>query len=478
MCIMELCLRIYLYNADLRKGVVEMVQSNVKNSRYEIDMCNGPLFGKILIFALPLMLSGILQLLFNAADVVVVGKFAGNVALAAVGSTSSLINLLVNLFIGLSVGTNVMVAHFYGSKLYRELNEVIHTAILTALISGTLLIFVGFFLAGPALRLMGTPEDVIEHSILYMRIYFAGMPAMMVYNFGSAILRAVGDTKRPLYFLFCAGIINVLLNLVFVIIFDMGVAGVALATVISQVVSALLVVRLLLKTEGYLHLDLSQLRIVPDKLIKIVQIGLPAGLQGALFSISNVLIQSSINSFGSVVMAGNTAASNIEGFVYTSMNAIHQTAISFTGQNYGAMKFKRIGRIAVICLGIVTTVGLIMGLGGYTFGSTLLKLYSSDDEVISYGLLRMSYICMPYFLCGLMDVMVGFMRGMGYSIMPMIVSLTGACLFRVVWIMTIFDHYRTLESLYISYPISWSLTFAVHFICFMTIYRKLLKRNT
>ncbi len=454
-----------------------MAQESTKSSKYEIDMCNGPLFGKILIFALPLMLSGILQLLFNAADIVVVGQFAGSVALAAVGSTGSLINLLVNVFIGLSVGTNVMVAHFYGSKMYKELNEMIHTAILTALVSGIALVFIGFFFAGPALRLMGTPDDVIEHSILYMRIYFAGMPAMMLYNFGSAILRAVGDTKRPLYFLLGAGIINVVLNLIFVIVFHMGVAGVALATVISQVVSAALVVRCLMKTEGYLHLDLKQLRIVPDKLIKMVQIGIPAGLQGALFSISNVLIQSSVNSFGSTVMAGNTASGNIEGFVYTAMNAIHQTAISFTGQNYGAMKFKRIGKIAVICLGLVVVIGIVMGNGAFLFGSTLLKLYSSEAEVIEYGLLRMKYICITYFLCGMMDVMVGFLRGMGYSIMPMIVSLTGACLFRVVWIMTIFEHHRTLGTLYISYPISWLLTFMVHFICFIIIYRKLLKRN-
>jgi len=454
-----------------------MEQSNAKRSKYEIDMYNGPLFGKIILFSLPLMLSGILQLLFNAADVVVVGKFAGNAALAAVGSTSSLINLLVNLFTGLSVGINVMVAHFYGSKMYKELNEVIHTAILTAIISGISLIFVGFFLSGPALRLMGTPEDVIEHSVLYMRIYFAGMPAMMVYNFGSAILRAIGDTKRPLYFLLGAGIINVVLNLIFVIAFHMGVAGVALATVISQVFSAWLVIRLLLKTEGELHLDIRQLRIVPDKLFKIIQIGLPAGLQGILFSISNVLIQSSINSFGSVVMAGNTASGNIEGFINISMNAIHQAAISFTGQNYGAMKYKRIGRIALMCLGIVTVIGLIMGIGAYVFGNTLLRLYSSDPEVISCGLLRLAYISVPYFLCGLMDVMVGFLRGMGYSIMPTIVSLTGACLFRIVWIMTIFDHYKSLESLYLSYPISWTLTFLIHVICFITVYRKLLKRN-
>lgn len=455
-----------------------MAHSNAKNSKYEMDMCNGPIFSKVLIFAFPLVLSGILQLLFNAADIVVVGRFAGSVALAAVGSTSALINLLVNVFIGLSVGTNVMVAHCYGSKLYDELNEVIHTAILTALLSGIALVFIGFFLAEPALRLMGTPEDVINHSVLYMRLYYLGMPAMMLYNFGSAILRAVGDTKRPLYFLFGAGVINVILNLIFVICFHMGVAGVALATVASQIVSAFLVIRCLMRTEGYLKLDLKQLRIVPDKLLKIVKIGLPAGLQGALFAISNVLIQSSINSFGSIVMAGNTAAGNIEGFVYTSMNAIYQTAISFTGQNYGAMKYKRIGKLALICLGTVSVIGLVMGIGAYGLGSSLLSLYSSDPVVISYGLLRMSYVSIPYFICGLMDVMVGLMRGMGYSVLPMIVSLTGACLFRVIWISTVFDHYRTLPSLYISYPISWTLTFCVHLICFIKVYRKLLQRKS
>lgn len=454
-----------------------MVGTGIKGSKYEIDMCNGPLFGKILIYTFPLMLSGILQLLFNAADIVVVGKFAGNTALAAVGSTSALINLIINLFIGLSVGINVLVAHFYGSKMYHELNEVIHTAILTALISGTALVFIGCVLARPALQLMGTPEDVINQSVLYMRIYFMGMPAMMVYNFGSAILRAVGDTKRPLYFLLGAGIANVILNLIFVIAFHMGVAGVALATVISQVISAFLIVKCLMQTEGYLHLDIKQLRIVPDKLLKMIQIGLPAGLQGALFSISNVLIQSSVNSFGSIVMAGNTASANIEGFVYTSMNALYQTAVSFTGQNYGAMKFKRIKKIGFICIGSVIVVGLVMGWGSYLLGAVLLKLYSSDAEVIAYGLIRMSYICTTYFLCGMMDVMVGLLRGMGYSIMTMIVSLTGACLLRVVWILTIFENHRTLPTLYVSYPITWTVTFCVHLVCFLVVYRKLLKRN-
>ena len=299
-----------------------MVKENEK--KYEIDMCDGPLLGKIMIFYIPLMLSGILQLLFNAADIVVVGRFAGNEALAAVGSTGSLTNLIVNLFIGLSVGANVLVARFYGAKQDRELTETVQTSVATAIAGGIILIFLGFFLSKPALGWMGTPEDVIAHSVLYMRIYFAGMPFMMVYNFGSAVLRAVGDTKRPLYYLLIAGVVNVVLNLIFVIVFSMGVAGVAIATVVSQAISAALVVRCLVQTESAYRLELKGLKIVPDKLLKMVQIGVPAGMQGALFSISNVLIQSSVNSFGSVAMAGNTAASNIEGFVYTAMNAFHQ----------------------------------------------------------------------------------------------------------------------------------------------------------
>ncbi|MCI9338886.1 MAG: MATE family efflux transporter [Lachnospiraceae bacterium] len=440
-------------------------------------MCNGPLFGKIMIFYIPLMLSGILQLLFNAADIVVVGRFAGNEALAAVGSTGSLTNLLVNIFMGLSVGANVLVARFYGANQKDELREMIQTAMATALAGGAILIFVGFFLAKPALGLMGTPEDVISHSVLYMRIYFAGMPFMMIYNFGSAVLRAVGDTKRPLYYLLIAGVANVLLNLVFVIVFHMGVAGVAAATVASQAISAALVVRCLVQTDGVYRLVLEGIRIVPDKLIKMIQIGVPAGMQGALFSVSNVLIQSSVNSFGSVAMAGNTAGSNIEGFVYTAMNAFHQATISFCGQNYGARKYKRIGKVLLICELMVVAVGVLMGNAAYLFGGTLLKLYTVDPQVIAYGILRMKIISVPYFLCGMMDVAVGALRGMGYAIMPMLVSLTGACLFRVVWIYTIFQRYHTLECLYYSYPISWFLTFAVHLVCFTIVYRKVLKKN-
>lgn len=445
--------------------------------KYEIDMCNGPLTGKILLFYIPLMFSGVLQLLFNAADIVVVGQFAGNESLAAVGSTGSLTNLIVNLFIGLSVGANVLVARFYGAGQERELKEMVQTAIATAFGAGVLLIFVGFFVSRPALAWMGTPEDVISHSVLYMRIYFAGMPFMMVYNFGSAVLRAVGDTRRPLYYLMLAGVVNVLLNLAFVIWFSMGVAGVATATVISQAISAVLVVRCLVMTDSAYRLVWEGIRIYPDKLVKMVRIGIPAGMQGALFSVSNVLIQSSVNSFGSTVMAGNTAGSNIEGFVYTAMNSLHQAAISFCGQNYGARKFRRIGRVMLICEILVVAVGLVMGNGAYFFAEQLLGLYSPDPEVIRYGVLRMSYICVFYFLCGMMDVAVGVLRGMGYAIMPMLVSLTGACLMRVVWIYTIFQSYHTLECLYISYPVSWALTFVVHMVCFGVVYWRLLRKN-
>ncbi|MBR6477724.1 MAG: MATE family efflux transporter, partial [Lachnospiraceae bacterium] len=414
-------------------------------------MCNGPLLGKIVVFYLPLMLSGILQLLFNAADIIVVGQYAGDDALAAVGSTSPLINLLVNLFIGLSVGANVLVARYYGAGQKKELSEMVHTAVLTSLVSGIFLVFVGLFLTKPALILMGVPEDVLGMSVLYLRIYFAGMPVMMAYNFGSAILRAVGDTKRPLYYLLTAGVVNVCLNLIFVIVFNMSVAGVALATVISQGLSAFLVLRCLMKSESDYQLVLSKLQIHGDKLWKMIKIGIPAGLQSVLFSISNVLIQSSVNSFGKIAMAGNTAAGNIEGFVYTSMNALHQTSISFTGQNYGAKKFDRIKRILFYCLGLVILVGLILGNGAYLGANVLLRLYTDNPEAIQYGVLRLSVICTTYCLCGMMDVIVGSIRGMGYGLMPMFVSLTGACLFRVIWIFTVFQDIHTLQCLYLSY---------------------------
>ncbi len=439
-------------------------------------MCNGPLLGKIIVFYVPLMLSGVLQLLFNAADIIVVGQFAGDEALAAVGSTSSLINLLVNVFIGLSVGTNVLVARFYGAGQKNELSAMVHTSVLTSLISGVLLVFVGFFMAKPALTLMGVPEDVIGMSILYIRIYFAGMPVMMAYNFGSAILRAVGDTKRPLYYLFAAGVVNVVLNLIFVVFFHMSVGGVALATVISQGLSAFLVLRCLAKTPSDYQLKLRLLRIEKDKLVKMIQIGIPAGLQGALFSVSNVLIQSSVNSFGSLVVAGNGVASSLESFVYTSMNAQYQAAMTFASQNYGAGKADRVRKTLWCCLGCVTVIGLGMGLLFRLFGPQLMSLYNPEPEVIRNGLIRIDIIMPTYFLCGLMDVMVGQLRGIGYSVMPMIVSLTGACLLRIVWILTVFAQNHTLPVLYLSYPVSWFVTFAIHYACYHFAGRKRLRQ--
>ncbi|MGI5893325.1 MAG: MATE family efflux transporter [Candidatus Merdivicinus sp.] len=446
-------------------------------NKYEIDMCNGPLLGKILRFALPLMLSGILQLLFNAADIVVVGRFTGKEALAAVGSTGSLINLLVNVFIGLSIGTNVMVARYIGAQDVKNVSDTVHTSILTSLICGTFMIFVGFFLAEPLLTLMGTPDDVLSQAALYMRIYFVGMPAFMLYNFGSAVLRAFGDTQRPLFFLIIAGVVNVIFNLFFVIVFHMGVAGVAIATVISQVISAALVMGCLLRADGMYKVYWKHLKIHRDKLIDIAKIGLPAGLQGAIFSISNVLIQSSINSFGSVVMAGSTAASNIEGFVYTSMNAVYQANLSFTSQNVGAKKFSRINRITLICIGVVSSIGIVLGVGATLLGNPLLHIYTSEAEVVAYGLERMRMVCMPYFLCGIMDTMVGSMRGLGYSVLPMIVSLAGACGLRIIWIFTIFAANHTIDILFLSYPVSWGVTALAHIICFLIARRKFPKQD-
>ena len=444
----------------------------MSRKKYEIDMCNGPLLSKILAYSVPLIASGILQLLFNAADMVVAGRFAGSVALGAVGATSSLINLLINVFIGMSVGSNVLVAHFFGANRAKELGQTVHTSIALSLISGVVLGIAGFLLASPLLSLMGTPDDILPHELIYMQIYFIGVPGMLLYNFGSAILRAVGDTKRPLYYLLSAGVINVILNLFFVVVMQIGVAGVALATIISQFISAALVIRCLIKEEGDYHLDIRAIRLYPDKVMRILRVGLPAGFQGAVFSISNVLIQSSVNSFGSIAVAGNTAAQNLEGFVYNAMNSFHQTALSFTSQNMGAKKMDRVKKIMWICVGCVTVTGMVMGFTGLYFAKDLLSIYSTDSQVIAYGYQRLLIIFASYFLCGVMDVMVGSIRGMGYSIMPMIVSLLGACGLRVVWIFTVFTFYRTPQVLYISYPVTWTVTFLVHFVCFTIGYRE------
>lgn len=445
---------------------------------YEIDMTNGPLLGKIIRFAIPLALSGVLQLLFNAADMVVAGRFAGSQALAAVGSTGALINLIINLFIGLSVGVNVLVARYYGAGQSKDLSETVHTAIVTGLLGGILLIFIGTFLSRPLLELMGTPEDVIDQAVLYMRIYFAGMPVIMLYNFGGAVLRAVGDTRRPLYFLSIAGVVNVCLNLFFVIVLRMGVAGVATATVLSQIISTTLVLRCLLKSDAAYRLDLKKLRLTPKKLWQMTKIGVPAGIQGATFSVSNVIIQSTINSFGSIAMAGATASSNIEGFLWTVVDAFTQAAQSFTSQNYGARKTERVGKVLRICMLMAIACSLVMGGGAYLAGRPLLGLYATDQEVVAYGLRRMLITCVPYFTIALMNVMVGVLRGLGSSIMPMVMSIVGTCGLRILWIYTLLPLNPTWEMLFLSYPVSWLVTGIFQYVSYLFVKRRAFRQMT
>ena len=439
-------------------------------------MTHGPLLGKIVKFAIPLAISGILQLLFNAADIIVVGQFVGPSALAAVGSTSALINLIVNLFIGLSVGTNVLVAQYYGAGDTKALRESVHTSILASLIFGCLVLVIGVSLAAPMLELMGTPEEVLDQACLYMRIYFIGMPASMLYNFGAAILRAVGDTQRPLFLLFLAGVVPGVLHLFCVIVLGMGVEGVAIPTVISQCVSAGLVLLCLVKAHTAYQVDLKSLCLKKDKLWGMARIGLPAGIQGCSFSISNVLIQSSINSFGSLAMAGNTAAVNIEGFVSTAQDAFAQAALSFTGQNVGAGKLKRVHRVLPLCILLELCVGLLLGVGAYLLGPQLLGIYSTDPEVIAFGMIRMGICCVFQCIGGLMGVMVGVLRGMGYSLVPMAITIGFVCGFRVIWIFTIFVGWHTLESLYVSYPITWGLAALCDGICFFVVNKHLKKK--
>ena len=443
---------------------------------YQIDMANGSLVDKILLFSLPLMLSSVLQLLFNAADIVVVGRFASSNSLAAVGSTGSLINLIVNVFVGLSIGTNVVVARFLGAQEYDKVQKTVHTSIYVALVSGVFLAFFGFFASKTLLTWMDTPVEVLELAVLYLKIYFLGMPASMVYNFGSAILRAQGDTKRPLYFLSVAGVVNVILNLILVVFVHMDVAGVAIATITSQYISACLILACLSVEDGALRLDMKAMELDFGILKEMAKIGLPAGLQGSVFSLSNVVIQASVNSFGPIVMAGNSAASNIEGFVYVAMNAFYQSALTFTGQSVGAKNYARVNKIMLTCLMMVGITGLVLGMGVYYMGKPLVGIYSQDPLVIEAGIVRLKYVCQLYFLCGLMDVMVGILRGIGYSIMPMIVSLLGACAFRLVWIMTVFQMYRSIDTIYVSYPISWLMTFSVHMLCYLLVKGKWLRK--
>ncbi|MBR5230968.1 MAG: MATE family efflux transporter [Clostridia bacterium] len=445
-------------------------------SRRNIDMTQGPLWRDTLLFALPLIFSGFLQLLFHAADTIVIGRFSGSQALAAVGSTGSLNSLLVSLFIGFSTGANVVVARFIGAKDHKKANTAAHTAVSISLIFGLFLAVFGFFLARPMLKLMDSPDDIIDLSVLYVRIIFLGMPFQMLYNFCSAILRAAGDTKRPLYFLTAAGVINFVLNLLFVIGFHMNVAGVALATIISQAVSAAMAFRSLTMRDDCVRIHIKKLKIDRRDFIEIARIGLPCGVQTSMFSIANVLIQSTRNSFGSVVIAGCATAMNLGNFISQVPNAFAQAVTSFAGQNIGAKKPRRILHSMIYCHVWNTAITLVMGLGGYIFGEKLLSLYNTDPEVVYWGLQQFRVVNVPYFLLGFQSIFSGALRGMGFSILPMIISLVGICLFRVLWVMTVFKATPTLLCLNISYPISWILTGIAAGITFAVFFKRVKKQ--
>lgn len=436
-------------------------------------MCNGTIMDKLISFSIPLMLSGILQLMFNAVDIVVVGRFSGSQALAAVGSTTALINVFTNLFIGISLGANVLAARYYAAGKSKEMSDTVHTAITLALVSGVIMAVIGLLFARPALELMGTPDDVITKSTLYMRIYFCGMPFFMLYNYGAAILRAVGDTKRPLIFLIVSGVINAALNLFLVIIFHLDVAGVGIATVISQLVSCILVLRCLHHTESSYQLHFSKLRMKSVYLKQIFEVGVPAGIQSTVINISNAMLQSSVNSFGSIAMAGYTAANNIFGFLYVSVNSFTQACMSFTSQNYGVKKLKRMDRVLIDCMILSVVVTLILGGGVYTFGPELLHIYSDQADVIKYGMEIFSYTTFTYFLCGLMDLFPGALRGMGYSTVPMILSIIGTVGVRIIWIYGLFPTHRSLTFLFLSYPVSWIATIIMQVICFWLVRKKI-----
>ena len=444
----------------------------VKKSKYEIDMCSGSIMDKLISFSLPLMLSGILQLMFNAVDIIVVGRFSGSEALAAVGSTTALISMFTNLFIGVSLGTSVLTARFYAAGRDQEVSETVHTSIMLALLSGILMVFVGLFFSRGALELMDTPDDVIDLSTLYMKIYFVGMPFFMLYNYGAAVLRAVGDTKRPLFFLIISGVLNAGLNLFLVVVFHMGVAGVGIATVISQMVSCVLVLICLYRAESSYQLRLSKLTMKGVYLKQIFQVGVPAGIQSTVINFSNVLLQSSVNSFGSIAMAGYTAANNLLGFLYASVNSITQACMSFTSQNYGVGKCKRMDRVLIDCIILSVAVTLVLGGSVYLLGPKILRIYSTQEDVIACGMEVLTYTTFSYFLCGLMDLFPGALRGMGYSAVPMVLSIIGTVGVRILWIYGLFPAHQTLAFLFVSYPASWIATIVMQVICFWFVRRR------
>ena len=451
-----------------------------RNLKSRSSMLEGPLLPSVIMYTIPIILTSVLQLLFNAADLIVVGRFCGSVSVGAVGATGSLTALLVNSFVGLSIGVGVVVAHGIGSRDACQIREAVHTAVPLALIGGLILTVLGIALSEPLLVLMSTPESTLPLSTVYVKIYFGGITFTVVYNFCAAILRAAGDTRSPLIYLSIAGVVNVILNVIFVTVFHMNVAGVALATSISQGIAAVLVLRALMKRTDDCRLELGKMRIYSQQMKKILRIGLPAGIQSSLFSISNVAIQSSINSFGEVLVAGNAAAVNLEGFLYVALNSFHQTTVNFVGQNVGAQQYRRANKTIWISQCCVLVLGIAMGSLLYTFGEKLLGIYISDSpEAIGYGMIRFAYVTVPYFMLGLLDVSTGALRGYGQSLGPMIVSVLGICGIRVLWVLTVFPipAFHSPQWLYLSYPISWAITLVIQTALFFRIRGKYLHQD-
>lgn len=445
-----------------------------------IDMINGKLFGSVIMFSLPIIATGILQILYNNADLIVVGQFAPNSdnAVGAIGSTTSLIHLIVNLFLGLSVGANVALAQSLGRNDDAESEKTVHTSMLFSLICGIVLMIIGVLFSRTFLTWMNATEALIDQSTVYLRIYFLGMPASMVYNFGSAILRAKGDTKRPLLYLMISGAINVVLNCVFVILFRMDVDGVAWSTIISQYISAILILIALFSEQGCCRLTLSKLKLHPNETVLILRYGIPAGLTSIMFNISNVFIQTALNGYqNEAIVNGSAAASSLEGIVYTSMNAFSQAAMTFAGQNIGAGNYKRIGKIYAMCAAISVSVGIILGYGIYFFAEPMLKIFIKNptEDTIKYGIMRMSCILLFYFLDGLMEVQMGITRAMGYSSVPTIITIITVCIFRLVWLVTVFKYFGTLISLFLCYPITWALSVIIMHIVYMILYNRDIK---
>ena len=448
-------------------------------TKASVDLTEGPLFKKIVLYTLPIILTSVLQLLFNAADIVVVGRANSDTALPAVGATSSLINLIVNLLIGLSIGAGVLAARYFGSRDDKSMHELVHTSVPTAAIGGVLFGVIGFFFAETFLKWMDTPAEILAQATLYVKIYSIGIPFSIVYNFGAAILRSVGNTTRPLIFLVIAGVVNVLFNLMFVLGFGMDVEGVALATIISQAISAVLVLGYMMRLHESHRFEIKKMRFYKDKFFAILAIGLPAGIQGSFFSISNVIIQRGINGFGPDAIAGNTAAVSIEGFVFATLDAFYQTALNFTGQHIGAKKHKRIKNIVLLCLACVTVLGLVLSTIVILLARPLVNIYAPEQEtVIAIGVMRLKYLMFAYIVCGIMDVFSGMLRGMGYSTLSMLITLVCVCGLRIVWIFTIFamPQYHELWMLYLSYPISWVACVLVQGGLYLYLYFRMMKK--